>query len=78
MTVNNPEEADTLMINCLCSIQPIESSVVVYSVDIDVFVLLLRHHEKMLFKEIYMNLVSGFADITRIYESSGEKLYCTP
>ena len=74
VTVNNDEEADTLMINCLCSIQPIESSVVVYYADTDVFVLLLRHHGNILCKNFYMNLLSGFADITRIYQSLGEKL----
>ena len=58
---NNHEEADTLIINILCILRPINRKVVVHSVDTDVFVVLLRHHEKIHCETLYMNLVSGLS-----------------
>ena len=69
---NNHEEADTLMINILCILQPMNSCVVVHSVDTDVFVLLLRHHDKIGCDTLYMNLVGGFVDMTAISISLGQ------
>ena len=47
---NNHEEADTLIINMLCIFQPINKNVIIHSVDTDVFILLLRHYEKIVCK----------------------------
>ena len=69
---NNHEEADTLMINTLCILQPMNSCVVVYSVDTDVFVLLLRHHDKIGCDTLYMNLFGGFVNMTAILKSVGQ------
>ena len=57
---NNHKEADTLIISCLCIPNPIDVVIIVYSADTDVFVLLLKHHDIILCKKIYMKLVSGF------------------
>ena len=67
---NNQEEADTLLISCLCILNPIDA-VVVYSADADVFVLLLKHHDIILCKKIYMKLVSGVVDMTVLHQALG-------
>ena len=69
---NNHEEADTVMINILCILQPMNSCMVVNSVDTDVFVLILRHHDKIGCDTLYMNLIGGFVDMTAISKSVGQ------
>ena len=49
---NNHEEADTMIINFLCILQPVEKDVVVHSVDTDVFTLLLRHFTEGFFVKL--------------------------
>ena len=68
---NNHEEADTLIISCLCILNPSDAVVIVYSADTDVFVLLSKHHDIILCKKIYMELVSGFVDMTVLHHAVG-------
>ena len=68
---NNHEEGDTLVISCLCIVNPINAVVIVYSADTDVFVLLLKHHDIILCKKIYMKLASGFVDMTVVHQALG-------
>ena len=67
---NNHKESDTLIISCLCILNPIDAVVIVYSADTEVFVLLLKHHDIILCKKIDMNLVNGIVDMTSITSST--------
>ncbi len=69
--LNNHDEADTMIINLLWILQPVEKDVVVHSVDTDVFTLLLRHYERFLCKTLFMILVGGYVNLTTIAESLG-------
>ena len=66
---NNHEEADTLIISCLCILNPIDAVVIIYSADTRVFVLLLKHNDIIFCKKIYMKFVSGFGDMTVLHQA---------
>ena len=68
---NNHEEADTRMINIICMLSPANQIVLVHSVDTDVFSLLLRHHDSIVCERVYMKLVSGFVDLSSLYDLMG-------
>ena len=71
-TVNNHEEADSLMINCMMQLPGRNLNVLVHSIDTDVFLLLLKHCSNMAYNHVYVKNVKGYVSITNIQKKLGQ------
>ena len=72
-SVNNHEEADTLLLHAMTLVKSLidDSAVYVYSADTDVFFILLRHCDLFDCTLIFQHLLCGFVDIKGIYVKIG-------
>ena len=73
----NHEEADTLIIHCLCLIDIEEKNVIVHAPDTDIFALLIAHFKLLSVKQIHQVWAyhpPAHIDISSVAKSLGEEM----